>query len=112
VEPPPTEPPPPTYPPTITDPTTTTEPPPPPTVTPETPKTTPPKPDEPITITTSYVKPLTIQAALPTIYGQFASPLTPSASAYIPAGEIPGAETGKLREDVWNQESLREGLGI
>jgi len=66
----------------------------------------------PITITTSSTKPPTIKAALPTIQGQFASPLTPSASAYIPAGEIPGTETGKPKEDVWNQESLREGLGI
>jgi hypothetical protein len=81
-----------------------------------TPDTTPPDevpPDiTPITVTTSVVKPPTIKAALPTIQGQFASPLTPSASAYIPAGEIPGTETGKPKEDVWNQESLREGLGI
>jgi hypothetical protein len=76
-------------------------------------KTTPSKkPDEPITITTSVVKPPTIKAALPTIYGQFASPLTPAVSAFTPAGEIPGQETGKPREDVWNQESLREGLGL
>jgi hypothetical protein len=66
----------------------------------------------PITITTSVVKPPTIKAALPTIYGQFASPLTPAVSAFTPAGEIPGQETGKKPEDVWNQESLREGLGI
>jgi hypothetical protein len=33
-------------------------------------------------------------------------------SSYVPAGEIPGQETGKPREDVWNQESLREGLGL
>ena len=99
-------------PPTVTEPTIITEPSESPTKTPEQPKTTPPKKGEPITITTSVLKPPTIKAALPTIYGQFASPLTPSASAYIPAGEIPGAETGKPREDVWNQESLREGLGI
>ena len=75
-------------------------------------KTTVTKPDEPITITTSYVKPPTIKAALPTIQGQFASPLTAAISSFIPAGEIPGQETGKPREDVWNQESLREGLGL
>jgi hypothetical protein len=66
----------------------------------------------PITITTSTVKPPTIKAALPTIQGQFASPLTAAISSFIPAGEIPGQETGKPREDVWNQESLREGLGL
>ena len=68
----------------------------------------------PITITPSTVKPKpsTIKAALPTIQGQFASPLTASVAAYTPAGEIPGQETGKPREDVWNQESLREGLGL
>jgi hypothetical protein len=70
------------------------------------------KPEAPITITTSVVKPPTIKAALPTIYGQFASPLTPAVSAFTPAGEIPGQETGKKPEDVWNQESLREGLGL
>lgn len=81
-----------------------------------TPETTPPDevpPDiTPITVTTSVVKPPTIKAALPTIQGQFASPLTAAVSSYIPAGEIPGTETGKPREDVWNQESLREGLGL
>jgi len=81
-----------------------------------TPETTPPDvitPDlTPITITTSSTKPPTIKAALPTIQGQFASPLTAAVSAYTPAGEIPGQETGKPREDVWNQESLREGLGL
>jgi hypothetical protein len=79
-----------------------------------------PLPDEtpsdftPITITPSTVKPKpsTIKAALPTIQGQFASPLTASVAAYIPAGEIPGQETGKEKQDVWNQESLREGLGL
>ena len=81
-----------------------------------TPETTPP-PEQttdptPITITSSTVKPPTIKAALPTIQGQFASPLTAAVSSYIPAGEIPGTETGKPREDVWNQESLREGLGL
>ena len=81
-----------------------------------TPETTPP-PEQttdptPITITASTVKPPTIKAALPTIQGQFASPLTAAVSSYIPAGEIPGTETGKPREDVWNQESLREGLGL
>jgi hypothetical protein len=68
----------------------------------------------PISVTPTVVKPktTTIKAALPTIYGQFASPLTLAVSSFIPAGEIPGQETGKPREDVWNQESLREGLGI
>ena len=70
--------------------------------------------DSNVSVVTSYIPPKTskINAALPTIQGQFASPLTASVAAYTPAGEIPGQETGKPREDVWNQESLREGLGL
>ena len=62
-------------------------------------------------ITTSYVKPKST-SVLPSIVGQFNNPLIASPSAYIPAGAIPDPETGKVREDVWNTESLREGLGI
>ena len=70
--------------------------------------------DSNVSVVTSYIPPKTskINAALPTIQGQFASPLTASVAAYTPAGEIPGQETGKEKQDVWNQESLREGLGL
>jgi len=64
-----------------------------------------------VVITTSYVKPKST-SVLPSIVGQFNNPLIASPSAYIPAGAIPDPETGKVREDVWNTESLREGLGI
>ena len=64
-----------------------------------------------VVISTSYVKPKST-TVLPSLMGQFNNPLTPSPSAYTPAGSIPGQETGKEREDVWNVESLREGLGI
>jgi hypothetical protein len=64
-----------------------------------------------ITVGTSVVRPK-IQAAYPTIVGQFASPLTQAISAYRPAGEIESQATGKEREDVWNVESLRNALGI
>ena len=64
-------------------------------------------------VITSYVKPKSkTTSVLPTLVGQFSSPLTASPSAFTPAGSIPGQETGKEREDVWNVESLREGLGI
>jgi DUF971 family protein len=70
--------------------------------------------DSNVSVVTSYIPPKTskIQASLPTIQGQFANPLTAAVSAYTPAGEIPGQETGKEKQDVWNQESLREGLGL
>ena len=64
-----------------------------------------------VVVSTSYVKPKTT-SVLPSLVGQFSSPLTASPSAFTPAGSIPGQETGKEREDVWNVESLREGLGI
>jgi len=64
-----------------------------------------------VVVSTSYVKPKST-TVLPSLMGQFSSPLTPSPSAFTPAGSIPGQETGKEREDVWNVESLREGLGI
>ena len=70
--------------------------------------------DSNVSVVTSYIPPKTtkIKASSPTIQGQFASPLTAAVSAYTPAGEIPGQETGKEKQDVWNQESLREGLGL
>ena len=64
-----------------------------------------------VVVSTSYVKPKST-SVLPSLVGQFSSPLTASPSAFTPAGSIPGQETGKEREDVWNVESLREGLGI
>jgi hypothetical protein len=71
-------------------------------------------PEEPgVTITTSPVKKTPkISAALPTLTGQFASPITQAVSAYRPAGEIESQETGKEKEPVWNVESLRNALGI
>jgi hypothetical protein len=49
---------------------------------------------------------------LPTIVGQFQSPLTQALTAYRPAGDIESTETGKEKQPVWNTESLRNALGI
>ena len=64
-----------------------------------------------ITVGTSTVKPK-LKSSYPTISGQFSSPLSQAVAAYTPAGTIPGQETGKERQDVWNIESLRNALGI
>jgi hypothetical protein len=64
-----------------------------------------------ITVGTSVVKPK-LKSSYPTISGQFSSPLSQAVAAYTPAGTIPGQETGKERQDVWNIESLRNALGI
>jgi len=50
----------------------------------------------------------------PTITGAGRSPLAQALTAFRPAGEIEGEATGRPREDVWNEASLRlkDALGL
>jgi hypothetical protein len=51
---------------------------------------------------------------LPTVTGFGRSPLEQALTAFRPAGEIEGESTGKPRENVWNEASLRlkDALGL
>jgi hypothetical protein len=66
------------------------------------------------TITVVAPKKVTPKTALPTITGFGRSPLEQALTAFRPAGEIEGESTGKPRENVWNEASLRlkDALGL
>lgn len=100
-------------PPTITTPADTT-----PTVTPETPTTpktetkTPPKEKEPLFIYSYLSGPL--RSPVVSAGAEKGPVSTVGLTAYRPAGEIESEETGKQRQDVWNEASLRlkDALGL
>jgi len=72
------------------------------------------KKDETNITVTSYKSPPQPAAAPATITSLGAGPLQQALTAYRPAGEIEDVSTGKKRENVWNESSLRlkDALGI
>ena len=72
-------------------------------------------PLQPLLISSVKPKTKTVSTTLyPTISGIYRSPLEQALTSFTPAGEITGSPTGKKRENVWNEASLRlkDALGL